>query len=46
MQGSQICTPGWKAAVEMSMRTNSATRHPHELALEASGTGSALTNLV
>lgn len=46
MRGSQIHTPGWKTAVEMYMKTNSATRHPQELALEASGTGSALTNLV
>lgn len=46
MQGSLIPTAGWTTAVEMHMKTNSATRHPHELALEASGTGSALTNLV
>lgn len=46
MQGSQIHAPGWKTAVEMYMKTSSATRHPHELALEAGGTGSALTNLV
>lgn len=46
MQGLQICTLGWKIAVEMYMKTKSATRHPHEQALEASGTGSALTNLV
>lgn len=46
MQGSRIPTPGWKTAVQVHVKTNSATRHPHELALEASGTGSALTNLV
>lgn len=32
--------------MKMCIKTNSVIRHLHELALEASGTGSALTNLV